>query len=166
LNFYRYSDTGASNLHANFPGLILKGKSPVNTQIEGQRGKSPWADAPKNNWKAELQDKLEKDADRNEAVLEDDTAFFKANPHRRFHIRRATPHERYLDSAAESVLVARFGVTRVRFFIGRMGFDPAEHDNEAAGQELFDLCLKAMDPASARQIRKLEKLQNNRRGAR
>ena len=130
---------------------------------------SPWAAAPKNNWKAELQDRLEKDFDRHGAVRDDDTAFFKANPNRRFHIRPATPHERYLDPTVKLALVPRLaGSAYVQFLIRRTypDFDPAEHDNDAAGQELFDLCLKTVNPTFASQVRKLEKLQNKTRGKR
>jgi hypothetical protein len=108
-----------------------------------QKTQSPWSDAPADNWKAELQERLEKDAYRLEATSEDDRLWFEAHPGRNFHIRSATPHEPGTGLACGWVVVARCSIGRVRLplpFPTLAARDASEADTEEKARELFD-CL-------------------------
>jgi hypothetical protein len=67
---------------------------------------SPWYNPPVYDPVAEFIKRIQRDADRLDAVAADDAAFFDAQPERNFHLR-ATPHERDAGAAYDMVLVSR-----------------------------------------------------------
>jgi hypothetical protein len=69
---------------------------------------SPWYNPPAYDPVAEVIKRIQRDADRLDAVAADDAAFFEAHPERNFHLRAATPHERDAGTAFDMVLVAQF----------------------------------------------------------
>jgi len=68
---------------------------------------SPWYNPPAYDPVAEVIRRIQRDADRLDAVAADDAAFFEAHPERNFHLRAATPHERDAGTAYDMVLVSR-----------------------------------------------------------
>jgi hypothetical protein len=68
---------------------------------------SPWYNPPAYDPLAEVIKRIQRDADRLDAMSADDAAFFEANPARNFHLRAATPHERKAGTAFDMVLVAQ-----------------------------------------------------------
>jgi len=68
---------------------------------------SPWYNPPAYDPVAEFIKRIQRDADRLDAVAADDAAFFEAHPERNFHLRAATPHERDRNIAYDMVLVSR-----------------------------------------------------------
>ena len=79
------------------------------------------------------------DADRLQATSNNDAAWFDANQARRFHIREATPHEKWTGLAPGSVLVVRYSEGRLRLPVPYVGVDAPWKDIEEEGRMLFDL---------------------------
>ncbi|MGA7323866.1 MAG: hypothetical protein WBX25_05155 [Rhodomicrobium sp.] len=110
---------------------------------------SPWSEPPRQqNWEDEIQGKLNGDLDRLEATANDDRLFFEDHPGRRFHLRLATPHERYLDAGQALTLVVNVGPgLRVRIGVAAIfndGFVP--DDDEGACKKLFEQLAPSLSP--------------------
>jgi len=111
------------------------------------------------NWAAEFKRKLDADGDRAVAMAADDRGWFDANPERRFLLREATPHERYVGTAYELVLVANI-TTGVRWHTPVFFEDLKDIDPSAIGdsdlQVLFDASLELIEKTElAKQVRAL-----------
>jgi hypothetical protein len=70
---------------------------------------SPWHNPPAYDPFAEFIERTRQDADRLDAVSEDDRRWFEAHPERNFHLRAVTPHERGTGYADDMILVAQVG---------------------------------------------------------
>ncbi len=79
----------------------------LNKSSTGATLASPWYNPPAYDPLAEVIKRIQRDADRLDAVAADDAAFFEAHPKRNFHLRAATPHERDAGTAYQLVLVAQ-----------------------------------------------------------
>ena len=68
---------------------------------------SPWYNPPAYDPVAEVIKRIQRDADRLDAVTEDDRRWFEAHPERDFHVRVAAPTERDVGTAYDLVLVSQ-----------------------------------------------------------
>lgn len=126
-----------------------------NNACDLQKTQSPWSAVLDDNWQDELGSRVEADADRLEAVMDEDRDWFARHPDRHFHIREAYPHERHVGQAGDAVLVVRLPqVGRARIALSISYGRPSDYDNDATGEALFAEFLRRADPNLAAVIRK------------
>jgi hypothetical protein len=120
----------------------------LNNNGTGAALASPRYNPPAYDPLAEVIKRIQRDADRLDAVAADDAAFFEAHPTRNFHLRAATPHERDAGIAYDFVLVGQAAPgVRLRIPI-TCDFRPGlrdgilasvpEYDTEARAAATFD----------------------------